>query len=803
MSDKIKINTLNSSIPENILQKININKIPILILLLILIIAIFIILLRGYFTFRKLNIKQGFENPNNDNQIPRGVGDIKIPEDIRNNKIPDQGGGSGDSINSNKNLINNEITNKKIDDKDIDKYIDKYRDQYPNQYDKYKDQYDKYKDLNDKFKKSFDSSNKFFGNVKKFQSGINEKYNQLKEYKNKFTNFFSSGFNDTNKKIKGVFVNKNTSILNDKKVSNPIIIGVFIIIVVILCFSFLPSFKDFKTLFNQISNVTYVILYTIFIILFFRLLPSDILNNNAYFIVPITMIIAFILFIISFQNNYIVNFNINYERIKIIILYFCFITLCITYYTINPGQYITKNFNISLLISSLFGLFGFLYLIVLLTFNNSYENLGSSKNALDKFSSFSKYGSIFFIIFLIIITSVIATYPGGFFNDKGTSTAVIIILPFICILWGMMLIINFFSDSNNNSKGNKQLIESKFATIKKTFLVLLGISISGIIIAYITFYAQNIPNKSNIPSFILSLFLIISVLILIYKTIFVTLPSSQMNNYKNSFFDLLINVLFYIPCIFSGIFDKIMKLFISEYNSNSPSTFLILIGIILLIIGYFYIFPLIQNSFNKQGGKQLVENPINTNVSSNISSYQQLNGKDTFDYQYGLSFWLFIESLPPNTNSNYNKFTSVLNYGGKPNILYKADTNTLMITIDQEQLSKKTNNKLIEYDENGNRIVYINNNFLLQKWNNIIINYNGGTLDIFLNGELVKSSIEVIPYMKYDTLTIGSNNGINGGICNVVYYKNPLNLTKIYYIYNNLKDKNVPVVNYFNKTIIS
>ena len=784
-----KINTVNTSISENILQKININKIPIIVLLIILIIVILIILLRGYFTFsklNKLNKKEGLQNSSPDTNnldntnipanttIPddtKNPGNIKIPGDI---KIPGQGGSDGSGGGGG------------IDSSDIDKYKDLY------------DQYNQ----NDTYKKSYDSINKFFGNVKKFQSGVNEKYNQLKEYKNKFTNFFSSGFKDTNKKIKGVFVNKNTSILNDKKVSNPIIIGVFIIIVVILCFSFLPSFKDFKTLFNQISNVTYVILYTIFIILFFRLLPSDILNNNAYFIVPITMIIAFILFIISFQNNYIVNFNINYERIKIIILYFCFITLCITYYTINPGQYITKNFNVSLLISSLFGLFGFLYLIVLLTFNNSYENLGSSKT-MDKFSSFSKYGSIFFIIFLIIITSVIATYPGGFFNDKGTSTAVIIILPFICIIWGIMLIINFFSDSNNNSKGNKQLIESKFATIKKTFLVLLGISISGIIIAYITFYTQNIPNKSNIPSFILSLFLIISVLILIYKTIFVTLPSSQMNNYKNSFFDLLINVLFYIPCIFSGIFDKIMKLFISEYNSNSPSTFLILIVIIILIALYFLIVPLIQSSFNKQGGKQLVEKPINTNNESVISSYQELNGKDTFDYQYGLSFWLFIESAPPNTNYNYNNFTSIFNYGGKPNILYKADTNTLMITMDQEQLSKKTNNKLIEYDENGNRIVYINNNFLLQKWNNIIINYNGGTLDIFLNGELVKSSIEVIPYMKYDTITIGTNNGINGGVCNVVYFKTPLTLTKIYYIYNNLKDKNVPVVNYYNKTIIS
>ena len=566
---------------------------------------------------------------------------------------------------------------------------------------------------------------------------------------------------------------------------------------------FLPSFKEFKTLFNQISNVTYVILYTIFIILFFRLMPSDILDDNAYYIVPLTMILSFILFIFGFQSNYIKDFNVNYERIKIIILYFCFITLCITYYSINPGEYITKNFNVSLLISALFGFFGFLYLIIVLSFPESYANLSTSNKVLENFSSFSKYGSIFFIIFLIIITCIIATYPGGFFNDKGTSTAVIIVLPFICILWSMMLLINMFSNSYNNSGTNKQLIESNFSMIKKTFLVLLGLCISGVIIAYISFYAQNIPNKSNLPSFILSIILIISVLILIYKTIFVKIPSPELNSKKNSFFELLINIFFYIPCLFAGIFDKIMKTFITEYNANSLSTYLILLTVIILIILYFIVVPRLQSSFNNQGGKQILESEININSLTTLSSYQELNDTDVFDYQYAISFWVFIESLPPNTNSNYSKFTSILNYGGKPNVLYKANTNTLMITMNQEKISEKGSNKFIEYDDNGNRIIYKNTNLLLQKWNNIIINYNGGTLDIFLNGELVKSTMEVIPYMKYDSLTVGNDNGINGGICNLVYFKNPLTLQNIYYIYNNLKNNNPPVVNYYNKTIIS
>jgi hypothetical protein len=223
--------------------------------------------------------------------------------------------------------------------------------------------------------------------------------------------------------------------------------------------------------------------------------------------------------------------------------------------------------------------------------------------------------------------------------------------------------------------------------------------------------------------------------------------------------------------------------------------------IILLLL--YILSPKIMYLINLQGGKQLVENPVEINTLNTLATYHQLNKNDNFDYEYSISFWVYINSDAPNTNSNYSRYTSLLNYGGKPNILYKADTNTLMITMDQEGLITNSKNKLIEYDEEGNRIIYTNNNFLLQKWNNIIINFNGGTLDIFLNGELVKSSIEVVPYMKYDVLTIGSEQGINGRICNVVYYKKALSILNIYYIYKNVKDKTPPVINNLNKTIIS
>jgi hypothetical protein len=110
--------------------------------------------------------------------------------------------------------------------------------------------------------------------------------------------------------------------------------------------------------------------------------------------------------------------------------------------------------------------------------------------------------------------------------------------------------------------------------------------------------------------------------------------------------------------------------------------------------------------------------------------------------------------------------------------------------------------KLTDLDQNGNRILYENSNFLLQKWNNIIINYNGGVLDIFLNGELVKSNIGVVPYYKLDNLTIGEDGGIEAGICNVVYFRKPLSATNIYYLYNMVKDRSPPVLNESNTTIL-
>lgn len=590
--------------------------------------------------------------------------------------------------------------------------------------------------------------------------------------------------------------------------ANIMIVLFFALLIIIVCMTLLPNFKYLKELFLQINSVTYVILYTIFIILFFRLVPDDIINNYANYILPTTIFFAGLSFYKGFKTDYISVFNINYERIKTLILFLCLITIFIVYYTYNPGGLIQKNFGYSLLLTIILSVFAFLYLVIILTLpgmNNFSENSSNTSNAsfLEKLSQFSVWGSILFIVFLISITIAISTYPGGFFSDKTTSTSVMILVLITCIFWTTALTVNLFPEFSN-----KSLNISQIALFKKSLLVLFGFIISGLIIYWLVYNIQTLSGESSIFSLILNILLVVIVLSLIYRTMNVRIPGG--NSKKNGFFELIISLLFYIPCLFNDVFTSIIQFFTGQYNATNMTSIIMLFVAILLVIMYLSI-PYLFNSINLQGGKLLVNKPVYTNFLYPLGTYAELNGSEQFDYQYAISFWVFIDSSPPNTNASYSRFTSLLNFGNKPNVLYNAEKNTLIITMDRTEVKEYTineiqnntnSNKLIDLDENGNSILYKNTNFLLQKWNNIIINYNGGVLDIFLNGELVKSNIGVVPYYKLDNLTIGEDKGINGGICNVVYFKKPLTYNNIYYLYNMVKNRTPPVIDESNVTIV-
>ncbi len=179
--------------------------------------------------------------------------------------------------------------------------------------------------------------------------------------------------------------------------------------------------------------------------------------------------------------------------------------------------------------------------------------------------------------------------------------------------------------------------------------------------------------------------------------------------------------------------------------------------------------------------KILLKEPIYLSKKKVIGNYEDIgSGVGAFNYNYSISAWTFIHEQPPSLRKSSNKFTNIIDYANKPKIQFNPSTNTLRIIMSNG----------LDQDN----VVYETTDFNLQRWNNIVVNYDGGTLDIFINGTLVSSTNNIVPIMSYDEITAGENEGLSGGVCSVVYFPKPLTLSKIKSLYKSLKYKNPPII---------
>lgn len=593
-----------------------------------------------------------------------------------------------------------------------------------------------------------------------------------------------------------------TSKSEEELIGNIFIILFFALLVFGLCVVMLPNMAEFKTLVQQIHHVVYVVIYTIVVILFYTMMPSDTLNRYAPIFNLLMLSLGAVAFYKSASTNYVEQFSVYYERIKMLILIFCFITIIITLYNINPGGVIQQYFGYSLLITIIMAVFGLLYLMVLFTLPK--ETARNAPNAFSAFSKFSVWGTIGFVLFIAMITTMITMNRETFFSNRAKSSSVIIMVLIVSILWSLLLGANLF----HFDKAQASTVDTtKLNYFKSGLLALFGVVMMGLFIFWLSSNLAQLSTATGTAHFVLNLLIVLSLMALVYKTIFVKLPTG--NEKKNAFFSLLWSIIVYIPCLAGNLVDRVAGLFTGTGEKSAQSQelgSLLLVVITAVLVAIYYQMPTYFSLVQLFGGKLLVNQPIYTDEEHVLGSYQDLRGdaseEDTYDYQYAISCWIYLDSAPPNTNPRYNDFVSLLNFGEKPNILYNASRNTLMITMDQKQLKQTTHNKLTDFDEKGHRILYVNKEVLLQKWNHLIVNYNGGTMDIFLNGELVKSSIGVVPYYTYDSLIVGENGGVRGGMCNVVYFRQPLNAFVISQIYGNSKDLTPPADNYSNQTIM-
>jgi hypothetical protein len=449
------------------------------------------------------------------------------------------------------------------------------------------------------------------------------------------------------------------------------------------------------------------------------------------------------------------------------------------------------------------------------------------KSLQDAFALRNKYLAIL-IAFIYVTTLLYFVNPWGIMTDYGGP--VIFFTLFVGIVCAILITVYQRYLSNNGESSRVKDLPSLSSFLIKGGYILAALAISGgliyVALKMMGVFEQDASKSESWGHIIFNLILFCTMLGIIYK-----LANAGGFLEKNPFYRLIIGTLLYIPCLFVSLIDYITQLYKgtsttgTKFMSNKFEGIMLLISLFLLgayFLWFFLLKPLIQKRYLTQGGKQLVNQPIPTDILTNVASYQTLAGTDTFDYRYAISFWFYADSFPPSTNSSYLKVTPILSYGENPAVKYSSETNTLFITVKENGENKNITKENAELDENmikkwndnitnaievvktmtfgqnldaeGNRIIYTHPDVLLQKWNHIVLNYNGGTLDVFYNGKLVKSAIEVAPYIKYDFLTIGTENGVKGNIANLMYFKQPLDILTIHTLYTSLKDKNPPSI---------
>lgn len=292
----------------------------------------------------------------------------------------------------------------------------------------------------------------------------------------------------------------------------------------------------------------------------------------------------------------------------------------------------------------------------------------------------------------------------------------------------------------------------------------------------------------------------------------------------------------YIPCLFLDLLKSSQSAV-----GDTTRTIWIIVAIEVLLIAILYGGPYLVNYIGASAS-QIVARPVSlkqlydtnlTTQSKEIFIYHN-TGIDRTDadkaancapeekkrYHYAISGWFFL-------NNNITTKTSdleIFNFGDVPKMTYNPSKNELKIICSQLSMADggvSTMTELYNSRKNYNAVSRAGNadedlnkqvksiaemsleddeldaDILLQRWNYFVINYDGKTMDFFLNNKLIFKSEFIMPDIQLQPITVGSttdNKGLNGSICNFAFHKYPLTKEQIRWTYNMLNSQNPPMI---------
>ena len=339
-----------------------------------------------------------------------------------------------------------------------------------------------------------------------------------------------------------------------------------------------------------------------------------------------------------------------------------------------------------------------------------------------------------------------------------------------------------------------------FITSFLKYAIIIGIVI-GLILAILHVYT-NVPIIANTVLFILNIAILVGILAMIVRFI-----GAEAPNYISgppTWSSLIFKIIIYLPCLclnFADYFRNEFKL------AQRQWTYVILLAFEILFIALVFLLPSAFDAIVNHNGEVILDKVLPLNVQSeplDVSTTDTSDNSQTISltpslvdnvknnnphYNYGVSAWFYIHPEPTNSySSGSNGGINILNFAtdgdgisGAPQVSFNPASNQLIVNVQTET------------NKNSKKQVIVPNPILLQRWNHLFINFNNnGIMDIFLNNNLESSTPNIIPKLP-KTLIIGSDSGIYGQACNVVYYKNVVGSQGVSWIYNTHKLLNPPL----------
>ena len=454
---------------------------------------------------------------------------------------------------------------------------------------------------------------------------------------------------------------------------------------------------------------------------------------------------------------------------------------------------------------------------------SKFVNVGSALQ--DNFKENTKYWMLFFYVILIIWVFWTAnSSPSTFFSQKHLYIMTIVI-PLFFILY------LFF--------GNSGMFNSKNTRIAIAVIVVLGI------LYLLTYYAMPTGIGFQIFAgygFNILLFLIIIVGLAIIVNVF-----SNSVKKLTGWSGFIVRFIFFIPCLLSDYLEYLK----TEYHNTPSVVFVLFLFEILLLLAYYYIPKMMTNHLKKNSyilqnspvrldkvtvlsnNKVFKINPktiLNTtdksqdtstllgNNSNVINTIMDACGNllnpgasDSYTSNFGLSMWIYTNDKDigqkviqdnPNVKVGYDNGISIFKYGntdvynvGKPSITYVGNSKwKFNFMIPDKKLPNPDGSIPLKTYQDTYFIMKVPS----QRWNNVVFNYYDNKVDLWINGILERNMDlrnNPLTHLPTDVITLGSNNGLMGGICNIQFFDKPMTMTQITQSYNLLYSRNPPVNN--------